>query len=64
MSTHNVCFLEEIRKECQFSGKKILVGQVDFDHLLVRGQVIMFDNSMYVRGLIQKELVMQDPTNS
>ena len=45
MSTHNICFLREIRKKCQFPGKKILVGQVDFDHLLVHGQVIKLDNS-------------------
>ena len=45
MSTHSICFLREIKKKCQFSGKYILVGQVDFDHLLVHGQVIKFDNS-------------------
>ena len=45
MSTRNIWFLREIRK-CRFSVKLILVGQMDFDHLLVRGQVIKFDNSI------------------
>ena len=34
------CFLHDKK----FSGKWILVGQEDFDQLLVRGQVIKFDN--------------------
>ena len=33
------------KKKCQCLGKKILVGQVDFDHSLVCGQVIKFDIS-------------------
>ena len=36
------CFFQE-RRKIQFSGKKILVGQVDFDRL--NKQVIKFDNS-------------------
>ena len=42
MGIHNVCFLGEIKK-CQFSGMLILIGQVDFDQLLVLEQVIKFD---------------------
>ena len=45
MSTHNKGFLREIRKNVNFQASKSCVGQVDFDHLLVRGQVIKFDNS-------------------
>ena len=44
MSSHNIYFLWEIRKMSIFWASK-LVGQVDFDHLLVRGQVIKFNNS-------------------
>ena len=42
MSTHNICFLREIRKMPIF-GQVNLVGQVDSDHLLVREQVVKFD---------------------
>ena len=51
VSTHNICFLREIRKNVNFRASKSCVGQkkkkkkVDFDHLLVCGQVIKFDNS-------------------
>ena len=38
-------FSSRNKTKCQFSSKKILVGQVDLDHLHVRGQVIKFDNS-------------------
>ena len=31
------------KKKCQFLDKHILVGQVDFDHLLVHGQVMSMD---------------------
>ena len=44
MNTPNICFLQEISKMSIFS-QVILVGQVDFYHLLVPGQVIKFDNS-------------------
>ena len=37
MSTLYICFLQE---KCQFSGKLILVGQLNFDHLIIK-----FDNS-------------------
>ena len=45
MSTQKICFLKEIRKNDNFRASKSLVGQVDFDHLLIRGQVIKLDNS-------------------
>ena len=38
-------FSSRNKKKCQYLGKLILVGQVDFDHLLVCGQVIKFDIS-------------------
>ena len=33
------------KEKCQFVGKLFLVGQVDFDHLLVLGHVLKFENS-------------------
>ena len=37
-------FSLRIKKKCQFLSKQILVGQMDFDHLHVPGQVVKFDN--------------------
>ena len=36
LNTHSICFLREIRKKCQSSGKLILVEQMDFDYLLCK----------------------------
>ena len=49
MGTHNICFLREIREiNVKFQASKSwlnrIVGQVEFNHLLVRGQVIKFNN--------------------
>ena len=51
MSTHNICFLREIRKMTIF-GKVNLGRQADFDHLLVRGQVIKFGNSSSLQKVL------------
>ena len=40
MSTHNICFPREIKKNASFR-----VGEVDFDRVFVRRQVIKFENS-------------------
>ena len=44
MSTHNMSSLRN-KKKSQFWGMQILNRQMDFDHLLVCGQVIKFDNA-------------------
>ena len=43
MSTHNIYFLHEIRKNVNFRASW-LVGKVDFDHLLVNGQRLKVQN--------------------
>ena len=51
MSTHNICFLQEIRKKISIFGQVNLVGQMAFDHLLVRGRVMKFDISTALPSL-------------
>ena len=46
MSNHNIRFLREIRKMSIFGKVNLgLTSEVNFDHFLIRGQVIKFDNS-------------------
>ena len=63
MTTHNICFLREIRKKSIFRQVN-LAWTVDFDSLLVHGKVIKFDNStkamshLFQYGFIQWWLML------
>ena len=49
MSTHNICFLRVRNKKTSIFRQVILVGQVDFYHLLVNhGQIVKFDMHNHV----------------
>ena len=56
MITHNICFLWEIRKK-KYQASKSWLDKWNFDHLLVHGQVITFDNAttLYKMHLIFSE---------
>ena len=45
VSSASEALLKSTHSVCQFTGKYILFGQVDFYYLLVDGQVIKFDYS-------------------